>query len=70
MNHSINIIGHGYVGGAMSYVCDKNNINYNVCDTKYTIENKENSNKFNNVKDLYDNSSRGKFFRRKLRENF
>lgn len=52
MNHSINIIGHGYVGGAMSYVCDKNNINYNVCDTKYTIENKENSNKFNNVKDL------------------
>ena len=50
MEYSINIIGHGYVGGAMSYVCDKNNIVYNVCDTKYINDNT--NNKFHNVKDL------------------
>jgi UDPglucose 6-dehydrogenase len=29
---TINIIGFGYVGGAIGYLCDKNGIDYNVCD--------------------------------------
>lgn len=32
MFESINIIGYGYVGSAVGYLCDKNNIKFNVCD--------------------------------------
>jgi UDPglucose 6-dehydrogenase len=32
MFKSLNIIGYGYVGSAIGYVCEKNNINFNVCD--------------------------------------
>jgi UDPglucose 6-dehydrogenase len=32
MFNSLNIIGYGYVGSAIGYVCEKNNINFNVCD--------------------------------------
>lgn len=32
MFDSINIIGYGYVGGAVGYLCGKNNIKFNVCD--------------------------------------
>ena len=34
MFNSINIIGYGYVGGAVGYLCEKNNITYNICDTQ------------------------------------
>ena len=30
--NSVNIIGYGYVGGAVGYLCEKNNIKFNVCD--------------------------------------
>ena len=46
---SINIIGLGYVGGAMSHLCERNNVEFNVCD----LQKKEgNFNYFNNVPDL------------------
>jgi len=46
---SINIIGFGYVGTAMGHLCEKNNIEFNVCD----IQKKEgNFNYFNNITDL------------------
>jgi len=31
-NNSINIIGYGYVGSAVGYVCEQNDVVYNVCD--------------------------------------
>lgn len=31
--NSVNIIGYGYVGSAMGYLCQKNAVNYNVCDS-------------------------------------
>lgn len=34
MFRSINIIGYGYVGGAVGYVCEKNSVPFNVCDTQ------------------------------------
>ncbi len=33
-NASINILGYGYVGSSMGYLCEKNNIEFNVCDTQ------------------------------------
>lgn len=46
---SINIIGFGYVGGAMGHLCEKNNIKFNV----YDIQKKRgNFNYFNNITDL------------------
>jgi len=46
---SLNIIGMGYVGGAMSHLCERNNVEFNVCD----IQKKEgNFNYFNNVLEL------------------
>ena len=46
---SISIIGMGYVGGAMSYLCEKNNVEFNVCD----IQQKEGRfNYFNNIQEL------------------
>jgi len=46
---SINIIGMGYVGGAMSHLCERNNVEFNVCD----IQKKEgNFNYFDNVLEL------------------
>lgn len=46
---SINIIGMGYVGGAMSHLCEKNNVEFNVCD----IQQKEGRfNYFNNIPEL------------------
>lgn len=48
---SINIIGMGYVGGAMSHLCDENNVEYNVCDIQ---EKNGNFNYFNNISDLVD----------------
>jgi UDPglucose 6-dehydrogenase len=32
MFDSINIIGYGYVGGALGYLCEKNKVKFNVCD--------------------------------------
>lgn len=58
MDSSINIIGHGYVGGAMSYVCDKNDIIYNVCDMKYDTEKYF----YNNVDDLLKKKTTDKNF--------
>jgi UDPglucose 6-dehydrogenase len=34
MFKSINIIGYGYVGGAIGYLCEKNHIPVNICDTQ------------------------------------
>jgi UDP-glucose 6-dehydrogenase len=51
MNYSfnINICGFGFVGGSMGYLCERNNINYNV----YDINKKEgNFNYFDNVSEL------------------
>lgn len=46
---SINIIGYGYVGSSMGYLCEKNNIEFNVCD----LNQKEGAfNYFNNVSEL------------------
>jgi len=46
---SINILGYGYVGSSMGFLCEKNNIEFNVCD----IQKKEgNFNYFNNIIDL------------------
>lgn len=46
---SINIIGMGYVGGGMSHLLEKNNVEFNVCD----LNPKEgNFNYFNNVFEL------------------
>lgn len=46
---SINIIGYGYVGSSMGHLCEKNNVEFNVCDT----QKKEGSfNYFNNIIDL------------------
>ena len=32
---SINIIGMGYVGGAICHLCERNNVEFNVCDINY-----------------------------------
>ena len=47
-NISINILGYGYVGSACGYLCDKNDVKYNVCD----LQKKEGDfNYFNNIPD-------------------
>jgi nucleotide sugar dehydrogenase len=46
---SINIIGMGYVGTAMTHLCERNNVEFNVCDINYK---QGNFNYFNNVIDL------------------
>lgn len=51
--NSINIIGYGYVGSAMGYLCEKNNIKFNVCDT---LEKVGSFNYFSNIYDLVNNS--------------
>jgi UDPglucose 6-dehydrogenase len=46
---SINIIGYGYVGSSMGYLCERNNVEFNVCD----LNSKEGGfNYFNNVSEL------------------
>jgi UDPglucose 6-dehydrogenase len=48
-DYTISIIGYGYVGSAMGSLCEKNNVEFNVCD----LNPKEgNFNYFNNVSDL------------------
>lgn len=46
---SISIIGYGYVGGAIGYLCEKNNIDFNVCDN---IEKSGKFTYFNDIKSL------------------
>jgi UDPglucose 6-dehydrogenase len=36
--NSLNIIGFGYVGSAIGYLCHKNNIKYNVCDSMTKVD--------------------------------
>jgi UDPglucose 6-dehydrogenase len=31
---SINIIGYGFVGAAMGFLCESNNVKFNICDTQ------------------------------------
>ncbi len=35
---SVNIIGYGFVGGAIGHLCKKNKINFNVCDLKNKVD--------------------------------
>ena len=51
--NSINIIGYGYVGSAIGYLCEKNNIKFNVCDTLIKTGQ---FNYFSNIYDLINNS--------------
>ena len=46
---NINILGMGFVGGAYSHLCEKNNIEFNVCDL---LKKEGNFNYFNNIPDL------------------
>lgn len=46
---SINIIGMGYVGGGMSHLLERNNVEFNVCDLN---EKQGDFNYFNNVPEL------------------
>lgn len=51
----MNIIGLGYVGSSLSYLCDNNKIKYNVCD----INKKEGCfNYYSNISDLVKNSEK------------
>lgn len=52
---SINIIGYGYVGGALGYLCSKNKISFNVCD-KIKKENEIYEYYTDNIKELIVNS--------------
>jgi UDPglucose 6-dehydrogenase len=46
---SVNILGYGFVGSACGFLCEKNNIEFNVCDTQ--LKN-GNFNYFNNISEL------------------
>jgi len=46
---SINIIGMGFVGSACGFLCEKNNVEFNVCDTQLKTGN---FNYFNNIQEL------------------
>lgn len=48
-DYSISICGYGYVGSAMGSLCEKNNVEFNVCDIQ---EKNGNFNYFNNISDL------------------
>jgi UDPglucose 6-dehydrogenase len=52
----INIIGYGYVGGALGFLCGKNKIKYNVCDT--VKKNDEYEYYTDNIKSLVENSEK------------
>jgi UDP-glucose 6-dehydrogenase len=54
---TINIIGYGYVGGALGFLCGKNKIKYNVCDT---IKKEEDTYEYytNNIKNLVEYSEK------------
>lgn len=47
--NSINILGYGYVGSACGFLCEKNNVEFNVCDTQLKSGN---FNYFNNIPEL------------------
>jgi nucleotide sugar dehydrogenase len=52
---TLNIIGLGYVGNSLGYLCEKNNIQYNV----YDINKKEGEfNYYSNISDLVENSEK------------
>jgi UDPglucose 6-dehydrogenase len=46
---SVNILGYGYVGSACGFLCEKNNIEFNVCDTQLKTGD---FNYFNNIPQL------------------
>ena len=52
VNYTVNIIGYGYVGGAMGHLCKLNNIDFNVYDTIP----KDTPCYFSNLKDMVLNS--------------
>jgi UDPglucose 6-dehydrogenase len=51
-NTNVSIIGFGFVGGAMGFLCDQNNVKYNVYDPKY--------NDFNSISDLINKCEKDK----------
>jgi UDPglucose 6-dehydrogenase len=53
--NSVNIIGYGYVGSAVAYLCEKNNIKFNICDT---LEKVGPFNYFSNLYDLVNYSEK------------
>ncbi len=46
---SVNILGYGFVGSACGFLCEKNNVEFNVCDTQLKTGN---FNYFNNISEL------------------
>jgi UDPglucose 6-dehydrogenase len=46
---SVNILGYGFVGSACGFLCEKNNVEFNVCDTQLKTGN---FNYFNNIPEL------------------
>lgn len=55
MFNSINIIGYGYVGGAIGYLCERNDVKFNVCDTQLKTGK---FNYFSNIEDLVKHSEK------------
>lgn len=52
---SINILGYGFVGEAMGFLCEKNKLEFNVFDLK---QKNGNFNYFNNLKDIVEFSEK------------
>lgn len=48
---SVNVIGYGFVGSACGFLCEKNNVEFNVCDMQLKTGN---FNYFNNIPELVD----------------
>lgn len=46
---SVNILGYGFVGSACGFLCEKNNVEFNVCDTQLKTGD---FNYFNNISEL------------------
>lgn len=56
MNH-INIIGYGYVGSGMGYLCTQNNVKFATCDVAKKEENNAIAN-FDDIQDIIDFSEK------------
>ena len=39
MNYTLNIVGHGFVGGSVGYLFEQKGLHYNVYDTRHLVSN-------------------------------